>query len=86
MKSSTNNAKFVKKGRLKNNSCPFLGGNIQLESCTIDEDNPSMGSGHPTKNGPSANFTAPTDQGTDEIRYFNRRNGAILAIRVFIVR
>ena len=86
MKSSTDNAKFVKKGPLKTNSCPFFGGNIPLESCTMDADPPSMGSGHPTKNGPSGKFTAPTDQGVHEIRYFSRRNGAILATRVFIVR
>ena len=45
-----------------------------------------VGSGHSTKDGPSGKFTAPTDLGAHEIRYFSGRNGAMLAKRVFMVR
>jgi hypothetical protein len=45
-----------------------------------------IGSGHSTKDGPSGKFTAPTDPGAYEIRYFSKRNGAMLAKRVFMVR
>jgi hypothetical protein len=44
------------------------------------------GLGHSIKDGPSGKFTAPTDQGACEIRYFSKRNGAMLAKRGSMVR
>ena len=41
---------------------------------------------HRVKDGATGKLTAPTDPGTYEIRYFSRRNGSVLAKRVFIVR
>jgi len=41
---------------------------------------------HRVKDGATGKLTAPTDPGTYEIRYFSRRNGSVLAKRVFLVR